>query len=203
MEGTQLEVVEEEKDIGVIVHRSLKPSRQCKKAAGIATAVLRQLARNFHYRDKNTFKNLYVRYVRPHLEFATPAWSPWLKEDKDVLEKVQRKTIGMISGLKTKTYEERCKELGLETLEARRERQDLLETYKIREKQGKTNTGRLLLGNHVRTGAVTRSGADPNNIAVQRPRLDIRKYNFSVRAPETWNKLPSELKASETIKEFN
>ena len=72
MEGTQLEVVEEEKDIGVIVHRSLKPSRQCKKAAGIVTAVLRQLARNFHYRDKNTFKNLYVRYVRPHLEFATP-----------------------------------------------------------------------------------------------------------------------------------
>ena len=124
------------------------------------------------------------------------------QEDKDVLEKVQRKAIGMISGLKTKTYEERCKELGLETLEARRERQDLLETYKIREKQGKTNTGRLLPGNQVRTGAVTRSGADPNNIAVQRTKLDIRKYNFSVRAPETWNKLPSELKASETIKDF-
>ena len=60
MEGTQLEVVEEEKDIGVIVHRSLKPSRQCKKAAGIATAVLRQLARNFHYRDKNTHLKTYM-----------------------------------------------------------------------------------------------------------------------------------------------
>ena len=95
----------------------------------------------------------------------------------------------MISGLKTKTYEERCKELGLETLEARRERQDLLETYKIREKQGKTNTGRLLLGigNQVRKGAVTRSGADPNNIAVQRTRLDTtslsehRKHGTSYR----------------------
>ena len=54
----------------------------------------------------------------------------------------------------------------------------------------------------MRTGAVTRSGADPNNIAVQRPKLDIRKYNFSVRAPETWNKLPAEIRTYEEPKQF-
>ena len=70
MDGKQLDVVEEEKDIGVIVHRSLKPSKQCRKAAGTASAVLRQLARNFHYRDRNIFRKLYIQYVRPYLEFA-------------------------------------------------------------------------------------------------------------------------------------
>ena len=67
MAGHQLTVVDEEKDIGVIMHNSLKPSRQCKKAA------LRQLTRNFHYIDRNIFKTLYIQYVRPHLEFAAPA----------------------------------------------------------------------------------------------------------------------------------
>jgi hypothetical protein len=52
----------------------------------------------------------------PHLEFASQAWSPWLTGDKEVLEKVQRKAVGMVSGLEGKSYEERCKELGLETV---------------------------------------------------------------------------------------
>ena len=37
----------------------------------------------------------------------------------------------MISGLTGSTYEEKCKELGLDTLEERRRQQDLMQTYKI------------------------------------------------------------------------
>ena len=94
MDGVKLAVIEEEKDIGVTIQRNLKPSKHCKRVAGTASAVLRQLTRNFHYRDKNIFKKLYMQYVRPHLEFAAPAWSPWLQEDKEILEKVQKKAIG-------------------------------------------------------------------------------------------------------------
>ena len=43
MEGQELQVVEEEKDIGVIVHKTLKPSRQCEAAANTATRVLAQI----------------------------------------------------------------------------------------------------------------------------------------------------------------
>ena len=200
MEGRQLEVVEEEKDIGVIVHKSLKPSKQCRRAAGTATAVLRQLARNFHYRDRNIFRKLYIQYVRPHLEFASPAWSPWLKEDKEVLEKVQIKAVGMISGLKGKDYKEKCTEVGIDTLETRREKQDLLETFKIMKNP--EATGRILQGTQARAGAVTRTAAEPYNIAVERARLDIRKHSFTGRVPERWNKLPASVKSSETIQMF-
>ena len=37
----------------------------------------------------------------------------------------------MVSGLTGKTYAEKCKELGLDTLEERRLKQDMLQTYKI------------------------------------------------------------------------
>jgi hypothetical protein len=43
MAGTTLSVTEEEKDIGVTMSRNLKPSKHCRKAAGTAGAVLRQL----------------------------------------------------------------------------------------------------------------------------------------------------------------
>ena len=66
MSGKLLAKVEEEKDIGVTVHSSLKPSRHCQKIAATSNAVLRQLTKNFHYRDRHVFKKLYVQYVRPH-----------------------------------------------------------------------------------------------------------------------------------------
>jgi hypothetical protein len=114
MEGQLLEV---ERDIGVNVVKGLKQASQCQKAARTAQWVLSQISRAFHYRDRNVFLQLYIQYVRPHLKFASPAWSPWLEADKEVLEKVQKRAVNMISGLKAKTYEEKLRELGLTTLE--------------------------------------------------------------------------------------
>ena len=39
----------------------------------------------------------------------------------DLFWRVQQQAVKMISGLKGHTYEEKCKEIGLETLENRRE----------------------------------------------------------------------------------
>ncbi len=70
-----------------------------------------------------------MQYVRPHLEFALPAWSPWSEADKTVLEKIQRRAASMVSGLKGKTYEDKLVELGLPTLEERRHQTDMLQTF--------------------------------------------------------------------------
>ena len=59
MGGTALETVEYEKDVGVMVHKSLKPSMQCAKAAARANGILGQLSRAVSYRDRVTFLKLY------------------------------------------------------------------------------------------------------------------------------------------------
>jgi hypothetical protein len=51
---------------------------------------------------------LYKLDVQPHLEFAVPAWSPWTKADSDVLEKVQKRAVSMVSGLKSTEYLEKA-----------------------------------------------------------------------------------------------
>jgi hypothetical protein len=101
MDGTVLEKTREEKDLGVIVQESLKPAAQCRKAAKTAMSVLGQITRAFRYRDKSVFVQLYKQYVRPHLDFATQAWSPWQQGDIEALESVQRRVVNMVSGLKS------------------------------------------------------------------------------------------------------
>jgi hypothetical protein len=73
MRGTKLGPTQEERDVGVTITRNLKPSAHRSKAAGRAMAVLGQIKRNIHYRDRHTFVKLYKQSVGPHLEFAAPA----------------------------------------------------------------------------------------------------------------------------------
>ena len=87
----------------------------------------------------------------------------------------------MISGLKSKSYEEKCEEIGLESLKARRERQELLEAYKIIHGPERKRGEEILVIPTAREGVVTRNAADPWNLVVPRSRLDIRKHNFSAR----------------------
>ena len=74
MNGSWLASVDQERDIGVIVEKSLKPSLQCAEAAKKAMFVLGQIAIAFQYRDRYIFLKLYVHFVRCHLEFASPVW---------------------------------------------------------------------------------------------------------------------------------
>ena len=89
-----------EKDLGVIVSQSLRPSLQCAKAARTANGVLGQLCRGVGYRDKEVFIGLYKTYVRPHLEYAIQAWCPWTAGDKEVLEAVQRRAVKAVSNMR-------------------------------------------------------------------------------------------------------
>jgi hypothetical protein len=59
----------------VYINPSLKPSNRCRKDTNKTKAVLKQTAKNFHYRYKHTVLKLYKQYVILHLEFASSAWS--------------------------------------------------------------------------------------------------------------------------------
>ena len=79
IEGIELQEVTEEKDIGILIHQSLRPTKHCKKAADMAGAVLRQITKNFHFRDRNIFEKLYIQYVRRiwnlgH-QYGRPGWN--------------------------------------------------------------------------------------------------------------------------------
>jgi hypothetical protein len=185
----------------VIVADSLKPAAQCAKAAKTALGVLGQIARAFRYRDRRTFVQLYKQYVRPHLDFAVQAWSPWQQADINVLEKVQQRAVNMVSGLQHGAYEGRLKELGLTTLAERRHQADMLHMYKLCS--GKLGQSRAdWFRPPPDAAAMTRRNADPLNVRPNHGRLDIRRHFFSVRVGEPWNRVPGEIKRARTAASF-
>jgi len=73
----ELEVVEEENDIGVLSTNDLKASQsqQCTAACNNANTVLGMMNRTIVYKSKEVLLNLYKSLVRPHVEYCTPLWS--------------------------------------------------------------------------------------------------------------------------------
>ena len=204
MGGQVLEKVESEKDVGVMIHQSLKPSLQCAKAAGKANQVLGQLSRSITYRDKQTFLKLYKVYVRPHLEYAVASWCPWNKADKEILEKVQKRAVSMVSNFQATTYESKLLESGMTTLEKRRERGDLIMMYRIMTGKDDVHYSTWFEKMTDReNGATTRTTSGFLNVVP--PGLcsgDLRRNFFSIRVVKPWNNLPDQVKQAETVNTF-
>ena len=203
MNNVKLPEVSQETDVGVLVHSSLKPSKHCLDISRKANGVLGTISRSFHYRDRYVFLNLYKTHVRCLLEYCSPAWSPSSQADIEVIEKVQRRAVNMISGLNSSTYEDKLRELNLDSLEHRRERSDMIQTYKIIH--GVDNVAHSKWFTLVESGdnnRITRHTSCPLNICPTRSRLDIRGNFYSKRVINRWNSLPSEVKMAPNINVF-
>jgi hypothetical protein len=131
---TNLKETTEEKDLGIWIHKSLKVTTQCAAAVKKANRVLGMIKRNFAYRNRNVILKLYKSLVRPHLDYCMQVWNPYLSKHKEMVEKVQARATKLIPSLQNMPYPSRLANLNLTTLEDRRKRGDLIETYRIMHK---------------------------------------------------------------------
>ena len=120
MGGTILCKTVKEKDLGVTINANMKVSEQCRIAASNGNQILGMIRRNITYKEKGLIVPLYKAIVRPNLEYCIQAWRPYLRKDIDMLEKVQRRTTKLITGLRDLSYDDRLKECGLTILETQR-----------------------------------------------------------------------------------
>ena len=143
------------------------------------------------------FLRLYKSIVRPHLEYAIQAWRPFTKKNINLLEGVQRRATKLVSGCRNRSYEDRLGYLGLTTLETRRLRGDMIETFKILTE--KENLDKKIF---FQRDLDSRTRGHKFKLKKPSSRLDIRKYSFGHRVVDDWNGLPSEVVNSETINQF-
>ena len=120
----KLMLTESEKDLGVVIHSTLKPAAHIANCVKKANQMLGMIQRTITYKNKRILLLMYKSLVRPHLEYAVQAWSPHQLGHIRLIEGVQRRFTRMIPELKSLTYEARLKRLNLTTLEIRRIRGD-------------------------------------------------------------------------------
>ena len=125
-------------------------------------------------------------------------WSPYLKTDIAVLEKIQRRATKIVPDLQDLPYESRLKELKLYPLSERRLRGDMITVYKMLNGLVDTNVESLL---PLKTGmGSTRS----HNLQINRPIAsnNARKNFFTHRIIFPWNTLSNDTVNSKTVSEF-
>ena len=76
VERASLEQVTSEKELGVTIDNKLLFRQHISKKSAIANRNLGIIFKSFTYLDKEMCLYLYKSLVRPHVEYATTAWSP-------------------------------------------------------------------------------------------------------------------------------
>ena len=98
-----LKNTEHEKCLGIYIAKNFKWNEQCKYASSKANAILGTLKRCFISRYKEIWKNLYKSCIRLNLEYASPVWDPYYKNDINSLECKQDKVTKMITEIRNRS----------------------------------------------------------------------------------------------------
>ena len=146
------------------------------------------------------FKGLYPSLVRSHMEHAVQAWSPHLKKDINLLEKVQQRATRLVPQLRGLSYEVRLERLGLTSLEERRFRGDLIEVFKIMHGYENIDRSQFFKLRPEHSPHASRQ----HDLQIWPPRKNTmtRRKFFDIRVIKGWNDLPSSIVYSTSINMF-
>ncbi len=104
------------------MNSAFTPSANVLTAANKARGMLYFIKKSFTCPTKEIFVPLYNALLRPHLEYAIQANCPYLKKDIYHLERIQRASTRWVKGLRDLSYEDRLKELKLQSLQKKKDK---------------------------------------------------------------------------------
>ena len=199
MNGTNLTVTTEERNLGVLIDDKLSFNSHIKGIVKKANSMLGLIKIGFECFDKVMFMNLYPVMVRPLLEYCVQVWSPYTCRDKALLEGVQRRATRLVPELKGLPYEERLRRLKLTSLEERRARGDMIETYKLIRRKENINPDKFFKMAEIRGDPEIHHGA---KIFKKGFKGNRRKYYYTQRVVDPWNGLPKRVVEAKTTSTF-
>jgi len=189
LRGNILPVVNSCRDLGIIVDSNLTFNAHINQVVSRAFIRANLIHKCFMSRSVINLKRAFVVYVRPLLEYASCVWSPHHLGQIKQIESVQRRFTKRLPGYAALDYRSRLLKLGLESLEIRRLRQDLIFVYKMLFELVDLSFGDFFQLTETVHSCNTR-GHD-YKLFVNFSRIDNRKHFFSNRVIKPWNNLPA------------
>ena len=123
--------------------------------------------------------------MRPHLEYAATIWNLCKKCYIDDVKKVQRRATKLLQNISHLSYPERLAALNLPTLVYCRIRGDMFKTFMILSNIYDSRVTNFLSKSNFSTRGHN------FKLFVQHGNFNIRKWFFSFRVVDIWNRLPS------------
>ena len=156
--------------------------------------------RFYKYSLPNTLLNLYVSFIRPHLEFASAAWDPFLKKDIiDLIEDVQKFSLKVCLKSWNASYSDLLKQSNLPSLRARRHDTKL---SPIQDSQQCNFLSQCSNTNQTTNILKPLSQVHPKAIVPLQAHSSQYLYLFYPSTIVAWNSLPSDTASAPSITSF-
>ncbi len=186
-----------ERDLGVLVDSELSFGKHITNIVNKANRQLGLIKRTFIIRDRHTLTMIYKSMIRPLLEYASPVWSPWRKKDITRIEQVQRRFTRLVEGTRGMNYEQRLNFLRLPSLAYRRDREQLIQVFKMLN-------GLYDVGEFAFFQKAHANNTRGHHLKLQTIRActNRRAEFFSVKVIGTWNALPEMVVSAGSLNQF-
>ena len=113
-----VEVISEEKDLGVWIDDKLKFTGHIRHAVAKGNQILGLIKRSFVYKNPEVIKRLFIAHVRPHLEYVNVVFHARFKKDAEQIESSE--ACYKVSSKVNVSYKNRLKAMNLPSLVYRR-----------------------------------------------------------------------------------
>ncbi|KAL8603391.1 hypothetical protein ACOMHN_004242 [Nucella lapillus] len=219
--NTPLQHVSSNPYLGILFSNDLKWSTHIASTTKKASSTLGFLRRNLHFFPQHCKKNAYLALIRPLLEYGCITWSPYLQQDINRLERIQRLSARFI----TNDYSTRSpgaitnmlSTLELPTLQQRR--RDLRLTFFYKVVEGlvpaipsadiltPSKTGRRIIPRDFKDYASSSAISDhirnnSRSFQVSRCQTDQFRNSYFVNTVREWNHLDEATVTTSSVESF-
>ena len=198
MDDKVLDKTKAEKDLGVYVDNNLTFEEHINSTAKKANRVLGMISHYITHKSPAVMVPLFKSLIRPIMEYGNPIWQPKLRKHIDLLENIQRRFTKRIIGMGDLEYEDRLRKLKLPSLEYRRTRGDMIETFKITHNIYDNKTTKNFFS--LQVNSVTRG--HPYKINKLSCKSNSYAHFFTNRIINLWNSLPNNIVCAESTNSF-
>ena len=195
---SNLTKVNSEKNVGVVFSPNLKFDEHITNIVKSTNQKIGLIKRSFTHLDKDSFVKIYKAIIRTNLEYGNVIWHPFYLRQIRLIEDVQRRATRILPALRNLSYQDRLRELKLPSLQYRRLRGDLIQTYKIVNELDNLDKDQFFTMNETKYELRNSSLKLQKHFCKSR----IRSNYFSERVINHWNSLSDNTKQAPSLLTF-
>ena len=195
--GIDLVVSDQERDLGIIVDNERNFHIKTAHIVNKGFSILGIIKKSFENLDEHTVPILYKALVRPILEYGNIIWGSHYSSNKHKIDRVQHRATRLVPGFDKISYEERLRRLKLPSLQYRRKRGDMIQTYKIMRGFDRIDPAVFF---KFLPSQVTRGHRF--KIHEQQAQCQVMSQSYSIRVVNDWNNLPADVVNAKFVASF-
>ena len=201
--GEPIPKVTKVRDLGITITDNFKWKPYIAQIRSKANILSHSILRTFSSSNCWLLINLFKTYVRPLVEYNTCSWSPSLKGDIKDIESVQKmftRKLCIRCNISFNSYDDRLNKLGMESLEVRRIKNDLVFLFKIVH-----NLVDIDFSSFFQLNSFSGHNLRRHSLHITRqltPKTNTRSHFYSHRVIKYWNMLPNDIVCSDTLATF-